>query len=104
MIEKETIFILIISLCFSILTFLIGYIIGKISNFNGVYDTSNNKNKLFTSQKNNDSKSKIIIDDSKFVLDIKTDSLEKKYDSLGDIKKTEEKIDQSISKLKQLKR
>ena len=63
MIEKETIFILIISLCFSILTFLIGYIIGKISNFNGVYDTSNNKNKLFTSQKNNDSKSKIIIDD-----------------------------------------
>jgi len=103
MIEKETIFILIISLCFSILTFLIGYIIGKISNLNGVYDNSN-KNKLFNSQKKYDSQPKITIDDTKFVLDIKTDSLEKKYDSLGDIKKTEEKIDQSINKLKQLKR
>lgn len=51
-------------------------------------------------QKNNN----ISIDDKKYVVDIKTDNLEKKYDKLGDTKQSTEQISSSINKLKNLKK
>ena len=47
---------------------------------------------------------KISIDSTKVVTDIKTDNLEKKYESLGEFKQSEDNISGSISKLKNLKR
>lgn len=43
------------------------------------------------------------IDSRKIVVSINTDNLEKKYEQLGDIKKSEENITNSVSKLKNMK-
>ena len=56
--------------------------------------------------KNNISKQKplIKIDDSTFVTEIKTETMEKKFEKLGETKQSSENINQSINKLKDLKR
>lgn len=48
--------------------------------------------------------SKIEIDSSKFVVDIKTDNLQKKFDNLGETKQSEENIQASVNKLKNMKK
>lgn len=48
--------------------------------------------------------SKIEIDSTKFVVDINTDSLQKKFDSLGETKQSEENIRSSVNKLKNMKK
>lgn len=91
------IFVLIIN------AFFIGYLIGRsVSQQNLVSD----KPKSFFKQQDSTQKeiNSISIDDKKFVVDIKTEGLEKKYDSLGDVKKTEDNISNSVNKLKNLKR
>lgn len=80
----------------------IGYLIGRSMN-NGV--TNNSPQSFFS--KNKDTKivsNNLSIDDKKFVVDIKTDGLEKKYNSLGEVKQTQENISNSVNKLKNLKR
>ena len=82
---------------------ILGYLFGRYSVSNGV---SHNKPQSFFS-KNEENKTRLsdlTIDDKKVVVDIKTDGLEKKYDSLGEIKQTEENISNSINKLENLKR
>lgn len=82
-------------------SFLFGYFFGHYANKNGV----NNTGSFFTQQKElNQNRSSISIDDKKFVTEIRTDTLEKKYDYLGDVKSTSENISDSVSKLKNLKR
>ena len=72
--------ILLIVVVLIINSFFIGYLFGRFNGHNGV---SNNKQKSFFQQQ--DSKTKeinsISIDDKKFVVDIRTEGLEKKYDS-----------------------
>lgn len=83
-------------------SFIIGYLLAKC-HYNGV--TNNSPQSFFTKLKDDKIvNSTIAIDDKKFVTDIKTDGLERKYDTLGDIKKTEENISNSVNKLKNLKR
>lgn len=83
---------------------LIGYLFGRFTANNGVI--TNSPQSFFKHQK--DQKERIVnnlsIDDKKFVVDIKTDGMERKYDNLGDIKQTEENISNSVNKLKNLKR
>ena len=81
---------------------IIGYFIGVFTN-KGVY---NNPQSFFKQQKNKNESvtSNLSIDDKKLVVDIKTDGMERKYESFGDIKKTEENISNSVNKLKNLKR
>jgi len=83
--------------------FLIGYFYGKhqAAGVSNIIKPTN----FFESVKSQENKvGKITIDEAKFVTEIKTDHLEKKYDSLGDIKKSEENINRSIDKLKNMKR
>lgn len=49
-------------------------------------------------------KKSIKIDEKKFVVDIKTAGMEKKYDSLGKLTKTNEDISNSVNKLKNLRK
>lgn len=77
--------------------FMIGYLLGKLSVSNGV--SKCNKSFIKNDQKNTLGS----IDDTKFVVKIKTDELQKKYDQLGDIKSSEENINNSVSKLKNMK-
>jgi len=101
MLNDNIIYILIVFI--NINSFIIGYLLGRFMHFNGV---SNNVPKSFFKQNKQNSdieKNNLSIDDKKFVVDIKTDNLERKYESLGDVKKTEENISSSVNKLKILK-
>lgn len=80
---------------------LIGYLLGS-----SIRVKINDKPQSFFT-KNKDSatpNNDLSIDNKKIVLNIKTDGLEKKYESLGEVKQTEENITNSVSKLKNLKR
>lgn len=86
--------LLAIGVCF----FLIGYFYGS-HHRTGVSNITNHKEQYLPNNKT----TSISIDETKFVTDIKTDNLEKKYQSLGDIKQSTESISQSINKLKNMK-
>lgn len=103
MIELSTILIIIICLI-NIITFIVGYLLGKINNItyndsgmrsNPVYKNEENKNLL---------RNVVSIDEGKIVTKIDTSNLEKKYDKLGDDKISEENILSSINKLKNMKK
>lgn len=97
--NSSIIFFLIIIV--SINTLLLGYLLVSFLQ-NGV----SNKHKSFFNQKNSLSKenNSITVNDKIFIVDIKTEGLEKKFNVLGDIKTTDEDISGSINKLKNLKR
>jgi len=85
----------------NILSFTIGYFLGKLHNNQGVY--INNKTQSFFDKEENRKKSAISIDSTKYVSEIKTDGMEKKYDTLGETKQSQENISLSVNKLKNLK-
>lgn len=94
--------VLILSLI-NILSFFLGYILGKLRPISGV---SNSSQAYFGSpgnKLNTNNRTKISIDDTKFVTEIKTEGLEKKYNDLGDKTISNENIGNSISKLKNMK-
>jgi hypothetical protein len=91
--------LLAIGVCF----FLIGYFVGKRSD-NGVYSTTINRPNSFFNNAKEDKKTKVVINDNKFVTEIKTDGMEKKYENLGEIKQSNENITDSINKLKNLRK
>jgi hypothetical protein len=98
------IFLTITLLVTGVCLFLIGYFIGKQSS-TGVSNTMATTKPTSFFDNNTEQKSKAItIDNSKFVTDIRTDNLEKKYTQLGEIKKSEENISDSINKLKNMKK
>jgi hypothetical protein len=98
------IFFLITLLAIGVCLFLIGYFIGKQANTGVSNSVVNTKPTSFFDKSNQDKKKTLSIDDTKYVVDIQTSGMEKKYDSLGDIKKSEENISNSINKLKNMKR
>ena len=91
--------LLVIGVCL----FLIGYFIGKLLNTGVSNSVINTKPNSFFDDIKKDNKT-ISIDDTKYVVDIQTSGMEKKYESLGDIKQSEENISNSINKLKNMKR
>jgi phosphate/sulfate permease len=96
--QTSLIIIVLVILC--VFGILIGYILGRISTEKGV---SNTKPKSFFDKEHEKKEDKISIDDTKYVIDIKTTGLEKKYSSLGDKKESDENIESSINKLKNMK-
>jgi hypothetical protein len=92
--------IIIITLVY-INTLIIGYLLGRVNYGSGVLE---NASRSFLHKQTDVKNKQIIIDDKKFVTEIKTDSLEKKYETLGDTKHSVEDISSSINKLKNLKR
>jgi hypothetical protein len=91
--------LLVIGVCL----FFIGYFIGKQANYGVSNSTGLSKPTNFFDN-NKEEKTKIVIDDAKFVTEIKTDNLEKKYENLGEVKQSTEDISNSINKLKNMKR
>lgn len=92
--------LLAIGACF----FLIGYLYGSKRNL-GVYNSIPTKINTIIATNNLQKNNPIIeIDNTKIVTKIKTDDMEKKYSSLGEKKETEDNIESSINKLKNIKR
>jgi hypothetical protein len=89
-------------LAIGVCLFLIGYLIGN-RRTHGVSNNTNKKTTNFFEEQKSISKA-IEIDHSKYVVNIQTEGLEKKYESLGEVKESQENITESINKLKNLKR
>lgn len=103
----DIIYLLVIAILIilNIITIAIGYIIGKMHTSDGQGKSgtpSMIKHKHSKSSENN--QNKITIDDRKFVTDISTDGIEKKYSELGNTKITDDNISASVNKLQNLKR
>jgi hypothetical protein len=96
------IFFSITLLAIGVCLFLIGYLFGRKGAV-GVYNIQEQRPVSFFKQQNEAPKP-IVMDERKYVVDIKTEGLEKKYESLGDVKESQENISGSINKLKNLKR
>lgn len=102
---------IILSICISLnLLFLaVGFIIGRIIipvHKQEMVASEQSGCSFFKKQKQDQSVKQqqlIDIDERKVVVAIKTDGLEKKYENLGDVKKSSENISSSIDKLKNMK-
>jgi hypothetical protein len=77
---------------------LIGFILGRLGIDKGV--SYIRPKSLFDQNE----KTSIEIDDKKFVTDISIKGLEKKFQTLGETKKSNENISESVDRLKNLKR
>ena len=86
-----------------VIVFILGLIIGKLWSNVGVYNNSPISKKP-SSFFDKEVKKSISIDETKFVGDIKTEGLEKKYANIAEEKTTTSDIQTSIDKLKNLKR
>jgi len=82
-------------------TFLIGFLLGK--SLKGLTNESNTQSFFKQQQAEQKIKNQITIDDKKVVLNIDTNKLEKKYDSLGETKTSSEDISGAVNKLKNMK-
>lgn len=104
MINSSMIYILLFTnlVCFC-LGMLVFSAITKASpnNINEMVSISSKKHQRNKSQI--EDKESIEIDDTKYVSKISTDNLEKKYESLGKVKSTQNDTASSVSKLKNLK-
>jgi hypothetical protein len=95
--------LLIILILFNIVFFFLGYFVGRLHSSQtnlgsqpvSFFDKQNSKNEKTIN--------KVTIDETKYVTDIKTSGMEKKYESLGEVKTTNENIESSINKLKNIK-
>lgn len=96
--------IIIILVILNFFAFILGLLCGKILLNNSQANIGSQSFFKQQKQSNTVEKSTISIDDSKYVVDIKTTDLEKKYDSLGETKQSTEQISSSINKLKNLKK
>lgn len=105
MLDTIYLLVIIILIILNIMSIGIGYIIGKINipNSREIFGTpSTSKYKQSTINENN--QNKITIDDRKFVTEISTEGIEKKYTELGDTKIADDNISASVNKLQNLKR
>jgi hypothetical protein len=96
----------------NILVFVAGYLLGQNNSMRitKVYDDEDSTSQQSEYKKRNKAKSynrankKIDIDETKVVTKISTDSLEKKYEELGNIETSDTNISESVNRLKSLKR
>lgn len=94
-----------IFVCLCITSFCLGFLLGKLNGIQVVTTTEKEIQVKKYRQKEQpvEEKINIEIDSRKVVTDIKTDGLEKKYDTLGEVKQSTENIGSSINKLKNLR-
>jgi hypothetical protein len=96
--------LLIILILLDIVFFFLGYTIGRLNSSQTIVESQPvsffNKQKSLSDDKVTN---KVIIDERKFVTDIKTSGMEKKYENLGETKISNENIESSINKLKYTK-
>jgi hypothetical protein len=101
MIDLQVILIIIL-LFLNLICLGLGYLFGMLNHSR--FTTTDETRNIYSSQPNKTKNiEKIEIDTSKIVTKIKTDDLEKKYTSLGETKSSQENIQSSVNKLKNMK-
>ena len=91
--------IIVILVILNFISFILGFVVGKILSISGVSISNKPKSFIQTQQSHN----QVSIDEKIHITDIKTDGMVKKYDSLGEVKSSNENISSSIEKLKRMK-
>jgi hypothetical protein len=92
-----------------ILMMAMGYVAGRLTRIerlcqNDTPEKPSKQNKRIDIPQFDDTISKIVIDDRKFVVDVNTSGIEKKYGELGEKKVSDENISSSVNKLKGMKK
>lgn len=87
----------------NVIFFILGYIVGK-NNSQNSYGALVNKPESFFTKNQVQNNNSIKIDDTKYVTNINTKGLEKKYDKLGETTLSQNDTITSVNKLKNLKR
>lgn len=91
-----------------ILMMAIGYIAGRLTRIERLYQNevphNEPKRRRSYTQEREETQSTIEIDDRKFVVDVSTTGIEKKYGELGETKVSDENISSSVNKLKGMKK
>lgn len=98
----NNIYLIIISILIilNLLSLSLGVVLGRLWSMSGVINSDKPKSFLKSSRQTPQA---VAIDDKVYVTNIKTDGMIKKYDGLGEVKKSNENITSSIDKLKQMK-
>ena len=96
--------LLIILILLNVVFFFLGYSIGRLNS--SQTNVESQPISFFNKSKSDSDKmiDKITINESKYVTDIETSGMEKKYETLGETKISQENIESSINKLKNIKR
>jgi hypothetical protein len=92
--------IILVLICVNILSLIIGYVLCKIQI---IYNNTYSQQKPVSFFTKPSTQQFVNIDETKYVVNIKTENLEKKYNTLGEIKQTTDNISSSVNKLKNLK-
>lgn len=92
----------IFSIPFYFVFFICGWLVGRTGSLQNFGSQSNISKTV--SSKDNKKLSSISIDEKKIVTDINTEGMEKKYSNIANTVQSDQDINNSISKLKQLKR
>jgi hypothetical protein len=95
-------FIIYLAIILNLICFSLGFLTARLVSFGGVsYSSQAN---IATPGKNRENLTKkVSIDNSKFITNIDTNSLERKYTNIAEETLSEENIGSSVSKLKQMK-
>lgn len=89
-----------------VLSFILGYAVGRIDNIRDLFrkETTEKPVSFFAQAKSEaKQKSKLQIDDSTFVTDVSTDTLQRAHGEIGKTTVAQDSIDTSVSKLAQFK-
>lgn len=100
-IEDSNLTLILILVILCIFGLIIGYILGRLESNKGVLIEQ--KPRSFFDKETMSVEEKVSIDNKKYVVDIKTTGMEKKYNSLGETKESNDNISSSINKLKSMK-
>ncbi len=95
-------FIIYLTVILNLICFILGFLTARLVSFGGV--SYNSQATITTPGKNREKLTKkVSIDDSKYITNIDTNSLERKYTNIAEETLSEENIGSSVSKLKQMK-
>lgn len=89
-----------------VLSFILGYAVGRIDNIRDLFRKEPTEKPVsFFAQVKSEAKqkNKLQIDDSTFVTDVSTDTLQRAHGEIGSTTVSQDSIDTSVSKLAQLK-
>lgn len=89
-----------------VLSFILGYTVGRIDGIKALLTKSETEKPVsFLQQSRTDlgKKKQVTIDDSTFVTDVSTDTLQRAHGEIGKTTVAQDSIDASVSKLAQLK-
>lgn len=88
-----------------ILVFSLGYLLARLNDVRSMsWDGADRPRSFFDNNKPEKKKAKVDIDESTYVTEVSTDTLQKSFSEIGKTTSTQDSVDSSVSKLAKLKK